>query len=224
MNNDGLLLIDKPLGWTSHDVVAKVRNILKNEAGKKIKVGHTGTLDPLASGLMILVVGSYCKRASEFSKLDKTYEATVKLGQTSSTGDAEGEKVNVSDAKPTETEVKHTLSSFVGEIEQTPSIYSAIKVDGKRAYKLAREGKEVKIEPRKVTIHSLELTNYSYPKLSFCTSVSSGTYIRTLGEDIGKRLRTGAYLSDLRRTEVGGFSLVDSINPAEISIDKIIKT
>jgi tRNA pseudouridine55 synthase len=222
MNIDGLLLIDKPLGWTSHDVVAKVRNILKNEAGKKIKVGHTGTLDPLASGLMILVVGSYCKRASEFSKLDKTYEATIKLGQTSSTGDAEGEKTKVSDAQPSETDIEHILKSFIGEIEQTPPAYSAIKIDGKRAYKLAREGQKVEIEPRKITIHSLELTGYSYPNVSFSVEVSSGTYIRSLAEDIGKELETGAYLSSLKRIRVGSFKIDDAMNPAEATIDKLI--
>lgn len=220
--NDGLLLIDKPKGWTSHDVVAKVRNILRKEANKKIKVGHTGTLDPLATGLMILVVGSYCKRASEFSKLDKAYEATIKLGQTSSTGDAEGEKENISNKQPTRKEIENTLAGFIGEIEQIPPIYSAIKVDGKRAYKLAREGKRVELEPRKVKIYSIELTDYLYPQLKLTVKVSSGTYIRSLAKDIGEELSTGAYLTDLYRTVVGDFSIQQAIPPPDASIDKII--
>lgn len=221
--HDGLLLIDKPLGWTSHDVVAKARNILKKETGQKVKVGHTGTLDPLASGLMVLTVGSYCKRASEFSKLDKTYKATLNLGETSSTGDSEGEKTQVSTKKPTREEINTALKSFIGEIKQTPPAYSAIKIDGRRAYKLAREGKEVKIEPRQVSIYSLELADYTYPSVKFMVKVSSGTYIRSLAEDIGSKLATGAYLSSLERTIVGSFSLEQTIDITEANIDKLIK-
>jgi tRNA pseudouridine55 synthase len=157
---DGYLLIDKPAGWTSHDVVAKVRNILKKEAGHKVKVGHTGTLDPFATGLLILMVGSYTKRAAEFSKLDKTYEAELVLGKVSSTGDPEGEITQKSDKVPTQEDVNSTLEEFTGEIEQTPHKFSAMKIDGQRAYKLAREGKEVKIEPRKVTIYSIKDVEY----------------------------------------------------------------
>jgi tRNA pseudouridine55 synthase len=204
---DGCLLIDKPTGWTSHDVVAKVRNILKNEAGHKVKVGHTGTLDPFATGLLILMVGSHTKRAAEFSKLGKTYEAEIVLGKVSSTGDPEGEITQKFDKVPTQEEVNNTLEEFTGEIEQTPHKFSAMKIDGQRAYKLAREGKEVKLEPRKVTIYSIKDVKYNYPKLKFTTEVSSGTYIRSLAEDIGKNLGTGAYLSELRRTQVGSFNI-----------------
>jgi tRNA pseudouridine55 synthase len=204
---DGYLLVDKPAGWTSHDVVAKVRNILKKEAGHKVKVGHTGTLDPFATGLLILMVGSYTKRAAEFSKLDKTYEAELVLGKVSSTGDPEGEITQKSDKVPTQEDVNSTLEEFTGEIEQTPHKFSAMKIDGQRAYKLAREGKEVKLEPRKVTIYSIKDVKYNYPKLKFTTEVSSGTYIRSLAEDIGKNLGTGAYLSELRRTQVGSFNI-----------------
>lgn len=209
---DGLLLIDKPSGWTSFDVVAKIRGRLKRELGiKKPKVGHTGTLDPLATGLMIVVAGSYCKRAEEFSKLDKVYEVTMKLGETSTTGDEEGEKTVVSDKKPSEDEVFAALNAFLGEIMQTPPIYSAIKVNGERAYKLAREGKEVKLEPRKVSIYQISNTDYKYPLVRFTAKVSSGTYIRSLVEDIGKELGVGAYMSALRRTEVGDYSLNHAI-------------
>jgi tRNA pseudouridine55 synthase len=204
---DGYLLIDKPAGWTSHDVVAKVRNILKKEAGHKVKVGHTGTLDPFATGLLILMVGSYTKRAAEFSKLDKTYEAELVLGKVSSTGDPEGEITQKSDKVPTQEDVNSTLEEFTGEIEQTPHKFSAMKIDGQRAYKLAREGKEVKIEPRKVTIYSIKDVEYSYPKLKLTTEVSSGTYIRSLAEGIGEKLGTGAYLFALRRTKVDKYML-----------------
>jgi tRNA pseudouridine55 synthase len=213
---DGLLLIDKPKDWTSFDVVAKVRGTIKREAGlKKPKVGHTGTLDPLATGLLVLCLGSYCKRASEFSKLDKTYEVTMKLGQTSATGDDEGEKTQVSDHSPAYEEVEDALKRFTGEISQVPPAYSAIKVDGQRAYKLARAGKEVKLEPRKVTIHSIENLEYAYPEIKFTVSVSSGTYIRTLVEDIGNFLGTGAYMNALRRTKVGDFSIQKAIQPEQ---------
>jgi tRNA pseudouridine55 synthase len=208
---NGILLFDKPAGWTSHDVVAKVRNILKNETGQKIKVGHTGTLDPFATGLLILMVGSYTKRAEEFSKLDKTYEAEIILGSISSTGDPEGEITEKSSYKPEPEEIQKILEQFTGEIQQTPHKFSAIKIDGQRAYKLARAGKEVELEPRKVTIHNLRLTDYKYPKLKVTAEVSSGTYIRSLAEDIGEKLGTGAYLSLLRRTQVGKFKVENAL-------------
>ncbi len=204
---DGILLVDKPKGWTSHDVVAKLRGVLKQQAGKKVKIGHTGTLDPLATGLMIVVVGSYCKRAEEFSKVDKTYEVTMKLGETSTTGDDEGEKTITSTNEPFTEEVQAAAQSFVGVIEQVPPAFSAIKVGGKRAYELAREGKPVDIQPRQVKIHFIKGVAYDYPNVSFTTSVSSGTYIRTLVEDIGKKLEVGSHMTDLRRTVVGDFLL-----------------
>jgi tRNA pseudouridine55 synthase len=208
---DGILLIDKPTGWTSFDVVARVRGQIKRETGlKKPKVGHTGTLDPLATGLLIIVVGNYCKRAQEFSKLDKVYEVTLKLGETSTTGDNEGEKTIVSAAVPTRDALEAVLSHFTGAIMQTPPIYSAIKVNGQRAYALARKGKEVKLEPRPVTIHHIIDVEYAYPVVSFTTKVSSGTYIRSLATDIGKELGVGAYMSALIRTEVGSFSLINA--------------
>lgn len=217
MDLGGFLLVDKPKGWTSFDVVAKIRGVIKRETGHKVKVGHTGTLDPLATGLMIIVIGSYCKRAAEFSKLDKTYEVTMKLGETSTTGDEEGEKTPVSDRKPTVEEVKNALNSFLGESLQTPPAYSAVKVDGKRAYKLARQGKEVTIEPRQIRINSIEMTDYSYPLVKFTADVSSGTYIRSLVVDLGKKFETGAYIAELKRTEVGEFY----ITAGKVSAEKI---
>ncbi len=246
-NLNGYLLVDKPAGWTSFDVVAKIRSILRIVTSRqssvssgellvtrdkrlatpspKVKVGHTGTLDPFATGLLIIVVGSYCKRAGEFSKLDKIYEAEIILGATSTTGDPEGEitkneewRTKNGEKKPSQLEVEEILKSFVGEIEQVPHKFSAIKVDGQRAYKLARAGKEVKLEPRKVTVYGLEVTEYKYPTLKIVAEVSSGTYIRSLAEDIGQKLGTGAYLSALRRTKVGNFRIENAK-----TIDELIK-
>lgn len=210
---NGYILIDKPTGWTSFDVVAKVRGMVRATTGvKRSKVGHCGTLDPLATGLLVIVVGSYCKRAQEFSKLDKTYDVTMRLGQTSTTGDEEGDKTNVNDHQPTEQEIKSTLLDFRGEIMQTPHAFSAIKVNGQRAYDMARVGKDVVLEPRPVLIHEITFTSYSYPEVKFTAHVGSGTYIRSLVEDIGKQLGTGAYMSSLRRTSVGNW-YVDNARP-----------
>lgn len=196
---DGYRLVDKPVGISSFGVVAQVRRRLSQSAGRKVKVGHTGTLDPMATGLLILVIGSYTKRAGEFSKLDKVYEAELTLGATSTTGDREGEISPKSSQRPAKDEIMKVLSRFTGEIKQVPPAYSAVKVAGQRAYKLARAGKQVQIEPRAVQIYSINNVKYSYPQLSFSVHVSSGTYIRSLAEDIGRDLGTGAYLSALRR-------------------------
>jgi tRNA pseudouridine55 synthase len=208
----GILLVDKPAGWTSFDVVNYVRKIVAATEGKKpknTKVGHTGTLDPFATGLLILLVGKeYTRRADELTKADKTYEVTMRLGSSSTTGDPEGE-ISIQDEanQPSLAEVKVALARFVGPIMQVPPAFSAIKINGQRAYKLAREGKEVVIEPRPVTIHSIELTKYDYPEIQFTTNVSSGTYIRTLVEDIGQTLNVGAYTTALRRTTIATFKI-----------------
>lgn len=207
---DGLLLIDKPKDWTSFDVVAKVRGMLKSSGVTKPKVGHTGTLDPLATGLLVLTLGTYCKRAQEFSKLDKTYEVELKLGETSSTDDEEGEKTVVSTEKPLQKAVEDVLNSFLGEIQQVPPQFSAIKIGGQRAYKLARKGNEVKMEPRAVKIYEITEVKYDYPLVTFTTKVSSGTYIRSLARDLGKQLGCGAYMTNLRRTKVGQFDVTSA--------------
>lgn len=221
---NGILLVDKPKGWTSFDVVAKVRGILKNQTGQKIKVGHTGTLDPLATGLLVLLIGNYTKQATELTKLDKTYEVVMKLGQTSTSGDEEGEKMDISDEKPSIEALQTALKGFVGEIEQIPPQFSAIKINGQRAYKLARAGKEVKLEPRKVQIHEISHISYNYPAVKFTCKVSSGTYIRTLVGDIGQKLSTGAYMSDLKRTQVGRFRLSKSSRIEELTTGNIVLT
>ncbi len=223
---NGILLIDKPKEWTSFDVVGKVRSIVTkselNETGRKrFPVGHTGTLDPLATGLLVLLLGKYTKRATELTKLDKTYEVTMKLGETSTTGDEEGEKTKTSSNEPTKAEIEQALQKFTGEVMQTPPIYSAIKINGQRAYKLAREGREVTIEPRKVSIYKNKLQSYDYPFVTFTAEVSSGTYIRSLVEDLGKTLETGAYMSDLRRTKIGQFDLKNAITVQDLSPEVI---
>lgn len=212
-----ILLIDKPDGMTSFGVVARVRRVLSQAAGKKVKVGHTGTLDPFATGLLILLTGKRTKRSDEFLKLDKWYEATVRLGQVSTTGDPEGEiseyAQNCDEEKidtrkePSLTEVKQVIESLKGEIEQRVPIYSAVKIQGRRAYDLARKGMAVKMPVRKVQIYQLEVVEYAWPELKIRCHVSSGTYIRSLGEEIGERLGVGGYLTALRRTKVGEYGI-----------------
>ena len=215
---DDIVLIDKPTGMTSFGVVARVRRVLTEQAGRKVKVGHTGTLDPFATGLMILVTGKKCREAEHYTKLDKWYEAQIVLGQTSSTGDPEGELAAVSDRRPTEAEIGAVLERFTGEIQQVPPVFSAIKIDGQRAYKLARQGKEVNMPSRYVTIYSLELISYEYPHVNIRTHVSSGTYIRTLAQDIGEALGTGAYCRELRRTKIAKYDIADAKTLADLGI------
>lgn len=204
---DGLLLVNKPAGITSFDCIRSLRR----STGVK-KIGHAGTLDPAATGLMLLLFGTACKQAQQFSKLDKTYIAQIELGKNSTTGDREGELTNISERQPDQAEIERTLGLFIGEITQTPSKYSAIKIDGQEAYKRARRGEEIAMPSRQVTINAIDLITYKYPYLEISASVSSGTYIRSLAEDIGKELGTGAYLADLTRTSVGEYSLNDAIN------------
>jgi tRNA pseudouridine55 synthase len=210
--DNGVILIDKPSGMTSFGVVARIRRQLSNRYSKKIKVGHTGTLDPFATGLMILVIGSECKKADLYSKLDKSYEATIRLGQVSTTGDPEGQLTDFSNIVPTISDINSTVKQFIGEISQTPPIFSAIKIDGQRAYKMARAGKEITMPIRQIKIYSLDILGYEYPELKIRANVSSGTYIRTLAEDIGKALGTGAYCSELRRISIGSWSITDAKN------------
>jgi tRNA pseudouridine55 synthase len=226
-----VILIDKQKDWTSFDVVAKVRSQVRSyaqdqtaegEKPQKIKVGHAGTLDPLATGLLIVLVGAATKRQDSYMKQDKVYEVEAMLGKTSTTGDEEGEKTEISDVQPTLEVVTEALQSFVGNISQIPPIFSAIKVDGQRAYKLARAGKPVKMKSRNVTIYSIDKITYNYPVVTFTVKVSSGTYIRTLVADIGSRLSTGAYMSNLRRTQIGSASIDDAV-PID-DIGKILST
>ena len=207
-----IILIDKPAGLSSFGVVARVRRRLSMEAGKKVKVGHTGTLDPFATGLLILLASKATKLSNQFLKLDKWYEATICLGKTSTTGDPEGEITDQHvEVIPTFEEVKTVVSKFVGKIMQTVPVFSAVKINGQRAYQLARRGEEVSMPTRQVEIYTIEILSYNYPELVIRTHVSSGTYIRTLGEDIGKALGVGAYLTALRRTQVGDYQIENAV-------------
>lgn len=213
---DGLLLVDKPLGISSFDVI----RVLRRQTGVR-KIGHAGTLDPLATGLMLMLFGKACKQAERLTKMDKRYIAQITLGATSSTGDGEGKKTPVSDAVPSKSDIEAALIKLTGEISQTPPVYSAIKIDGKEAYKRTRAGETVEIPSRQVTIYENVLITYDYPVLELSSKVSSGTYIRTLAEDLGKLLGTGAYLSGLVRTEVGEYSLDEAVVLDEVDTANI---
>jgi tRNA pseudouridine55 synthase len=221
----GMMLIDKPAGWTSFDAVNYVRKMVAQAEGKRpkhTKVGHTGTLDPFATGLLVLLIGKeYTKKAGELAKQDKTYEVTMLLGHTSSTGDPEGKITSVSNAVPTKETLRGALEGFTGVIQQVPPAYSAVKISGQRAYKLARAGKTVAIESRSVTVNRLELTDYQYPEAQLIANVSSGTYIRSLVADIGETLGTGAYTTALRRTEIGDFSVQNAVAPQGLTLEKL---
>ena len=200
-NPDQIILVDKPAGISSFGVVAVVRRHLTRLIGRRVKVGHCGTLDPFATGLLILVSGKNTRRAGEFSGLDKVYQATIRLGARSTTGDPEGE-ITESHSKPPSLErIREVLSQFS---------YSAIKVHGRRAYQLARAGKPVALSPRTVWVYAIELVSYSYPELTIKTKVSSGTYIRSLASDMGERLGTGAYTVALRRLSIGSYDVAQA--------------
>ena len=221
----GILLVDKSAGWTSFDVVNYVRRMVANAEGKKpksIKVGHSGTLDPFATGLLVLLIGKeYTRRAKEFSDLDKTYEAVLRLGITSSTGDPEGHLTDGSESKPSLDDIRRCAIKLTGVISQTPPAYSAIKINGRRAYQLARAGKQVVIEPRKVVVSQLSIKQYTYPEVTLVTDVSSGTYIRSLVETIGQVLHTGAYTTALRRTRIGDYSVDQAAAVETLDIQKL---
>jgi len=208
----GLFLINKPIGITSHDVVGYLRKI----TGEKT-IGHAGTLDPMASGLMIIAIGrEFTKQISKFSELEKEYLATLTLGKNSTTYDAEGELSPVSDREPDVEEAKKVLTNFIGWQEQMPPIFSAKKIKGKKAYELARAGKEVVMKSVKVQIKSIDLIKYHYPEIEFKVMVSAGTYIRSLAYDIGTNLKTGAYLSKLFRTQIGQYSFNQAIDLSSV--------
>ncbi|MDX1683769.1 MAG: tRNA pseudouridine(55) synthase TruB [Saprospiraceae bacterium] len=207
-----LILVDKPLGWTSFNVVSKIRFAISHRLGiKKIKVGHAGTLDPLATGLVLIGVGKGTKWLTELQGLDKTYTGTLKLGATTPTYDAEMPEEDHKDTSDlTLDRVRSTAEMFTGEIEQVPPQFSAVKVDGQRAYKAARAGKKVEIKGRLVNIYDFDITHDKWPVLSFKVSCSKGTYIRSLVHDLGQKLGVGAYLTSLHRTRVGPYNIKDA--------------
>ncbi|WP_020527159.1 tRNA pseudouridine(55) synthase TruB [Flexithrix dorotheae] len=198
-----VLLIDKPLEWTSFDVVKKIRNAIKIK-----KVGHAGTLDPLASGLLILCTGRKTKKINEFQDQEKEYTGILVVGKTTPSFDLETEVENEQDISHLQIEdIKNATREFEGFIDQIPPIYSAVKINGKRAYTHARKGENVKIEPRKVEIKAFEITHIDLPNVYFRVVCSKGTYIRSLVNDYGAKLGVGAYMSQLRRTKIGDFDV-----------------
>jgi tRNA pseudouridine55 synthase len=208
-----MILIDKPLGWTSFDVVKNLRAFIKRTYNlKKFKIGHAGTLDPLASGLLILCTGKMTKQIDAYQGLDKVYVGQMTLGATTPSFDKETEPDQFFPVEDIQSvDLNETASKLSGEIEQIPPVYSAIKINGKRAYRYARKDQDVKIKPRKVWIHEFNLINFSPPYLDFSVKCSKGTYIRSLVSDFGKLLNNGAYLSGLRRTKIGDFSVSDAV-------------
>ena len=212
--NGEIILIDKPLDWTSFQVVNKIRWLIRSTFGiKKIKVGHAGTLDPLASGLLILCTGKMTKSIEQFMGQEKEYTGTFTLGSTTPSYDLETEIDNTFQTDHiTEELLQATLNQFVGTIDQYPPVFSALKKDGKRLYEFAREGIEVEIPARKVNIRSFELTQKAIPKVDFKVICSKGTYIRSLANDYGKALNSGAHLSALRRTRIGEFNIEHAIS------------
>ncbi len=231
---DGILIVDKPEDFTSHDVVARLRRILKTK-----RIGHTGTLDPFATGVLVMLVGKATRLAQFLDKDKKEYEATVRFGFETDTGDVSGspKQIQNSKFKIQSEEIEEVLKDFRGEIEQTPPMYSAKKVDGKKLYELARKGIEIERKPVKITIYEIEIIKDQKPKtkdqkvndfglwtldFGLRVSCSAGTYVRTLAEDIGKKLEIGAHLSALRRTRAGIFDLSKAVTIEEL--EKIVST
>lgn len=215
----GFLNVNKPSGPTSHDVVAAVRRRL----GRGIKVGHAGTLDPLAGGVLVLCVGPATRLAERVAGREKRYRATVTLSATSDTDDVEGRIVPTGVEPPPADAVRAVLEEFVGDIEQVPPSHSAVHVNGRRAYKLARVGRLAELPARVVTVYELNLLGYEPPELEIDVRCGSGTYIRALARDIGKRLGCGGYCSKLTRAEVGPFSLADAVAPDELDPQRDIR-
>jgi len=210
---DQMILIDKPIGWTSFDVVNKLRNKLKIK-----KIGHAGTLDPLATGLLILCTGKMTKRIDEFQAQEKEYTGKFIIGQSTPSHDLETEVTEPNDITAiTEEQIQTATKKFIGVIQQIPPLHSAIKVDGKRAYKLARKGSDLELKPREVTVSEFEITKIQKPEVHFRIVCSKGTYIRSLARDFGNELGVGAYLTGLCRTRIGKFKLTDALTIDQIN-------
>lgn len=210
-----VLLIDKPLHWSSFQAVNKIKwSLKKHLALKKIKVGHAGTLDPLASGLLIICTGKFTKRIIELQGMEKEYTGTFYLGATTPSYDLETEVNQTFPIEHISDElVYQTTQQFTGEIDQKPPVFSAIKKDGKRLYEHARKGEEVEIASRKVTVHAFEITRIALPEVDFRVVCSKGTYIRSLAYDFGAALNSGAHLTALRRTKIGEYNVANAITP-----------
>jgi len=217
VKKEGILLINKPSGYTSHDIVEIVRKRLKIR-----KVGHAGTLDPLAEGLLVILVGGYTKLFQKFSSLDKEYLGIMKLGETTTTGDSEGRIIKVRSFKDiSEEKIKKVFSSFCGEIEQIPPMMSAKRIGGKRLYKLARRGIIIERPSKKVKIYEIKILNIQKPFVDFYVRCSKGTYIRKLVEDVGDKLGCGAHVTKIKRIAVGPFRLENAISLEEIDYSRL---
>ncbi|MFC4816274.1 tRNA pseudouridine(55) synthase TruB [Flavobacterium sp. GCM10023249] len=221
--NGQVLLIDKPLTWSSFQAVNKLKYALKNRLGlpKKFKIGHAGTLDPLATGLLIVCTGKFTKKITEIQAQTKEYTGTIMVGATTPSYDLETEiDATFPTEHITETLIQETVHQFLGEIDQKPPVFSAIKKDGKRLYEHARAGEEVEIASRKTTIYEFEITRIALPEIDFRVQCSKGTYIRSLAYDFGLSLQSGAHLTVLRRTKIGDYSVEEAVTPE--AFDKLI--
>lgn len=209
---DGFLIVDKPSGMTSHDVVVIIRKKFQFR-----RIGHAGTLDPLATGVLVVLLGQATKLFEKFSSFDKAYNATLMLGTTTDTADIQGKVLSQAPYHEiTQAKVEKVFSQFIGEIEQIPPMVSAVKVNGKRLYRLARKGIEVKREPRKIKISSLQLVDFSLPEVKFSLECSKGTYVRKLAEDVGAQLGCGGCISQIRRTRVGHFTIDQAVRLGDV--------
>jgi tRNA pseudouridine55 synthase len=208
----GVLLVDKPQGMTSHDIVARMRRVFRMK-----KIGHAGTLDPMATGLLLILVGKATKVSQYLMSMDKEYTGTVKLGEVTDSQDADGEVVATTPVPElTQADVQQQMATFIGDQYQTPPMYSAKKVNGQKLYKLAREGKTIEREPRVINVSRFEMTNFALPEVSFVVGSSKGAYIRTIAHDLGARLGCGGHLCVLRRTAVGQFRIENANTLEEI--------
>ncbi len=217
----GYLLVDKPYRWTSFDMVSKVRRVLRSKYGHKFKVGHAGTLDPLATGLLIICTGSFTKKINEFQGMEKEYEGVFTLGAFRPSFDKETEITKTFPISHiTDEMLQQATQAFIGEIEQVPPAHSAIKMDGKRAYLSARKGEDIKMLPRKVVIKSMEVKRLEDAQIGFKVVCEKGTYIRSLAHDFGKALGSAAYLDSLIRTRIGEYELKNAMKIEDITEDK----
>ncbi len=221
---EGLLVVDKPLGWTSMDVVRRVR-----KAAGFVKTGHAGTLDPLATGVVVCCIGRATRAVESLMASTKRYEAVIDLSAFTATDDREGEREDVAiDRPPTEAAVDAALASFVGDVEQSPPAYSAIHVEGRRAYALARAGAAPELAPRPVHVESIRRLRYEFPELAIEVVCGKGFYVRALARDLGRALGTGGHLASLRRTSVGPYTLERAVSPerllASITADDLLPT
>ncbi len=215
---NGLMVINKPMDWTSFDVVAKVRNILNVK-----KVGHTGTLDPKATGVLVLCIGKGTKLVQDLTGLDKEYQCEITLGATSNTDDQEGELKPVEGANEVPiTDIENILKEFTGTFEQMPPQFSAKKIGGKKAYELARKGKKAELKPAEIIVHTIELLDYKWPILKLKVHCGKGFYVRSLARDIGEKLEVGGYLSALKRTKVGHFTIENAIGIEEADVKTVL--